>query len=179
MSTVPWQLVAVEDAELSTINLKLGATLLGRGQRATPGLDDDSISRIAARIQVDPRRIQFTSMAHPGFLRITSADSGVAKKLVRGQAVLLAMGDMIDLACSTELCAPASRFTYMLAEHIPDSDIQVKLLCKQDACKHTHLRHTTSSSAYTSYQLQAAVIGSADHITLKHMLHSMAASDYT
>ena len=83
MGTVPWQLIAVEDAEAETIDLKTGATLLGKGQRATPGLDDDNVSRVAARIQVGPGRIHFTSMAHPGFLRITPADTGMARKLVR------------------------------------------------------------------------------------------------
>lgn len=127
MGTVPWQLIAVEDAEAETIDLKTGATLLGKGQRATPGLDDDNVSRVAARIQVGPGRIHFTSMAHPGFLRITPADTGMARKLVRGQAVLLAMGDMIDMASTTDLNAPSSRFTYMLAEHILESDIQVNI----------------------------------------------------
>ena len=149
MSTVPWQLVAVEDADLQTINLKSGGTFLGRGQRATPDLEDESVSRIAARIQVDPGRIQFTSMAHPGFLRITSADTGVAKTLVRGQAVLLAMGDMIDLASTSDLCAPASRFTYMLAEHVLDSDIQV---CSKQ-CKQTVQPKNTFSLAGLAYQL--------------------------
>lgn len=125
MGTVPWQLIAVEDAEAEPINLKLGATLLGRGQRATPGFDDDSVSSVAARIQVGADRIQLTGMAHPGFLRITPADTGVARKLVRGQAVRLAMGDMVDMACTTDLDARSSRFTYMLAEHILESDIQV------------------------------------------------------
>lgn len=125
MSIVPWQLIAVEDAEASSIDLKTGATLLGRGQQATPGLNDDSVSRVAARIQVAPGRIQFTSMAHPGFLRITSAETGTVRKLVRGQAVLLAMGDMVDMASTTDLDAPLGRFTYMLAEHIVESDIQV------------------------------------------------------
>ena len=127
MSAVPWQLIAVEDADLPSIYLKTGATLLGRRQRASPGLDDDSVSGIAARIQVGPGRIQLTSMAHPGFMRITSADTGMARKLVRGQAVLLEVGDMVDLASATDLNAPASRFTYMLAEHILESDIQVNI----------------------------------------------------
>ena len=127
MGTVPWQLLAVEDAEAEPINLKLGATLLGRGQRATPGLDDDSVSRVAARIQVGSGRIQFTSMAHPGFLRIIPADTGMARKLVRGHAVLLAMGDMVDMASTTDFDAPSSRFTYMLAEHMLESDIHVSI----------------------------------------------------
>ena len=127
MDTVPWQLIAVEDAEAEPINLKLGATLLGRGQRATPGLDNDSVSRVAARIQVGPGRIQLTSMAHPGFLRITPADTGMVRKLVRGQAVLLAMGDMVDVASTTDLNAPSSLFTYMLAQHILESEIQVNI----------------------------------------------------
>ena len=35
------------------------------------------------------------------------------------------MGDMVDLLGVTALDAPASRFTYMLAEYFPESDIQV------------------------------------------------------
>lgn len=130
MSTVPWQLIPVEDADLAPINLRLGATLLGRGQKASPGLDDDTLSRTVARMQVSTGRIQLTSMAHPGFLRINSADTSGVKQLARGQAALLATGDMVDLRSVAALGAPASRFTYMLAEYFPESDIQVQIPAK-------------------------------------------------
>ena len=130
MGTVPWQLIPVEDADLDPINPRLGATLLGRGQKASPGLDDDSVSRTVARLQVNAGRIQLISMAHPGFLRITSAHTSVVKQLARGQVALLATGDIVDLRSVAALDAPASRFTYMLAEYFPESDIQVQIPAK-------------------------------------------------
>ena len=75
MATVPWQLVAVEDADLEPINLRTGATVLGRGQKFSPGFDYESMPRIAARMQVSTGQIQLTSMTHPGFLRVTSAET--------------------------------------------------------------------------------------------------------
>ena len=132
MAAETWQLIPVEDADLQPIDLRLGATLLGRGQRASPGLADDSISRTAARLQVSVGRVQIISMAHPGFLRITSSENGDLKKLARGHAALLALGDSVDFVSVSDATQPTSRFTYMLAEVFPDEDVQVssrKLAC--------------------------------------------------
>ena len=126
MTTVPWQLIPTEDTDLEPIGLKSGATLLGKGQRASPGLEHDSISRTAARVQVTAGRIQLTSMSHPGFLRIASSEITEVKKLARGQAALLALGDVVDFCSVIDVNAPSSQFTYMLAECFPDEpDIQV------------------------------------------------------
>lgn len=126
MTTVPWQLIPVEDAELEPIDLKTGASLLGRGQRASPGIEDNCVCRTAARVQVSTGRIQLTSVSFPGFLRITPSESSEAKRLARGQAALLAVGDIVDFSSVSDLTAPTSRFTYMLAECFPD-DSQVGL----------------------------------------------------
>ncbi len=129
MATVPWQLIPVEDADLESIDLKTGASLLGRGQRASPGLHNDCISRTAARIQIGAGRIQLTCMCFPGFLRIISSESSEAKQLARGQAVLLAVGDIIDFSSVSDMATPNSHYTYMLAECFPDTDIQVGCSC--------------------------------------------------
>ena len=129
MTAVPWQLIPVEDAELESIDLRTGASLLGRGQRASPGLNDDCISKTAARVQICAGRIQLTCMCFPGFLRIISSESSEAKQLARGQAVLLAVGDTVDFSSVSDIAAPNSRFTYMLAECFPDTDIQVDCSC--------------------------------------------------
>ncbi len=129
MTTVPWQLIPVEDADLESIDLKTGASLLGRGQRASPGLNNDCFMKTAARVQIGAGRIQLTCMSFPGFLRIISSESSEAKQLARGQAVLLAVGDIIDFSTVSDMAAPTSRFTYMLAECFPDTDIQVGCIC--------------------------------------------------
>ncbi len=129
MTAVPWQLIPVEDAELESIDLRTGASLLGRGQRASPGLNDDCIAKTAARVQIGAGRIQLTCMCFPGFLRILSSESSEAKQLARGQAVLLAVGDIIDFSSVSDMAAPHSRFTYMLAECFPDTHIQVGCSC--------------------------------------------------
>ena len=126
MTIETWQLIPVEDADLQPIDLKLGATLLGRGQRASPGLQDDSVARTAARLQVSAGHVQITSMAHPGVLRVTGSDSSETRKLARGHAALLALGDLIDFANVTDVSVPSSRFTYMLAEYFPEDDVQVR-----------------------------------------------------
>ncbi len=106
MTAVPWQLIPVEDAELESIDLRTGASLLGRGQRASPGLNDDCISKTAARVQICAGRIQLTCMCFPGFLRIISSESSEAKQLARGQAVLLAVGDIVDFSSVSDIAAP-------------------------------------------------------------------------
>ena len=109
-----WQLIPTESAVLEPIDLKQGALLLGRGQRASPGITDEAVAKIAARVHANADRVQVTAMANN--LKWWRDDQ--PQKLGRGQSVLFQTGDLIDLSSSGDSSAPASEFTYMLAESL-------------------------------------------------------------
>ena len=109
-----WQLVPTESAVLEPIDLKNGAQLLGRGQRASPGISDECVPKLAARMHTAAGRVQITSMSNS--IRVWRNDQ--PQKLGRGQSSLFQIGDTVDLISNVDTFAPASEFTYMLAESL-------------------------------------------------------------
>ena len=111
-----WQLVPTESAVLEPIDLQDGAQLLGRGQRASPGIAEECVPKLAARIHTAAGRVQITAMSNS--IRVWRNDQ--PQKLGRGQSALLQIGDTVDLSSNADFSAPASDFTYMLAESLFD-----------------------------------------------------------
>lgn len=142
-----WQLIPTESAVLEPIDLKQGALLLGRGQRASPGITDEAVAKIAARVHANADRVQVTAMAN----NLKWWRDEQPQKLGRGQSVLFQMGDVIDLSSNGDSSAPASDFTYMLAESLFEdappvaatavvSKIKVGVMTRQQHTIYTILR---------------------------------------
>lgn len=136
-----WQLIPTESGDLLPIDLKDGAHLLGKSQRASPDINSDSVAKIAARIHAKADRVQLTAMAV--HLRVWRNDQ--PQLLGRGQSVLLTTGDLLDLGSNADVAAPAGEFTYMLAESLLEETPlvsaatavpQLKVVMSQD-CIHT------------------------------------------